>query len=133
MPLPRMTTRRWMIAVMVLGLLLSVGIWVERLIDLASRYRQTAAAFGRREAEAQKEQRERLKIAAALERDAADQGRVAALRESAKNAHDLAEYHAQIAMSRARWTRYYALLKQKYAAAARRPWLFVPPDPPPPE
>ena len=29
--------------------------------------------------------------------------------------------------------RYYAELSRKYALAARRPWLPVPPDPPPPE
>jgi hypothetical protein len=30
-------------------------------------------------------------------------------------------------------TRYHAAMKQKYADAARRPWLPVPPDPPEPE
>ena len=44
--LPRMTTRRWMVAVAVAGLLMAIGLEVRRELRLARRYRAWADAWG---------------------------------------------------------------------------------------
>ena len=105
MPLPRMTTRRWMIALAGVALLLvSIRLW-----RLSSDFRSRAAWHGVQEARF----KDRLEWSRRLahERDFAT--------SSVTYSLDRISYHAA--------------LKGKDERAARRPWLPVPPDPPEPE
>jgi hypothetical protein len=121
-----------MVVIGVIAVLLGGGIWGVDMNRRASAYRQTAAALGRREREARKEQQERLQLAASLDRQAEDQVRMPQFRESAKNAASVAEYHRRLADRRRHEADHYARLRGKYERAAARPWLPVGPDPPEP-
>jgi len=107
MRLPRMTTRRWMIAVAVVGLVLT-GLDLERR---RSRYRGLAAHY--RTLVAGVQEIEGGPLAGKMFRN--PPGKSYAVVES----RDLVQFRRTMAA--------------KYERAARYPWLPVPPDPPPPE
>ena len=106
--LPRMTTRRWMIAVAIVG----VGIGAGMLLVRSRRYAAVAAFHAQGEAEC-------WRIIAA------DEG----------NRLDTAIWKDWLAYARRsrKLFLYHAALRRKYEWAARRPWLPVEPDPPEPE
>jgi hypothetical protein len=110
LPRFRFTVRRLMVAMAIVALLLGGGILGRRSLD----YRRLAAFH--EQMEQRKERAVRgIEILARAANDPADAA--AARRDAA--------YEAQIG-------RHHAALKAKYLRAASRPWLPVPPDPPPP-
>ena len=123
-----MTTRRWMIAVAVVALLLTGA----RLVYLWWHYRSLAAMHASREVnfarQAQQYERKHDWCAqqfaiAALGSDSDRSATWEALATSSgATAHDLR-----------RLAEHASRIKRKYEHAARRPWLPVAPDPPPPE
>ena len=105
MRLPRMTTRRWMIAVAAVAIVLSVAISLLRVERLASEYRRL---YAQHSAETQRYRQEASK----------------ALRlRNARDRYVLASRRAA----------YHAHLEAKYGHAAHSPWLPVEPDPPEPK
>jgi hypothetical protein len=107
MRLPRMTTRRWMIAVAVVGLLMGgavVGyrlmLWHDSFLALATDHGHTGFLYR-------------------------------FLREDLCLGEARAESAEQAALGRR--AAYHEALAEKYRRAARYPWLPVEPDPPPPE
>jgi len=116
-----------MVAVAAVALLLGAGIRCVALFGRAAHYRQTAAALGRREAEARQEQQERLRLAASFDRQADEPARIPRFRESARNASRLAEHHRELAARRGLEADAYASLRRVYERAAVRPWLRVSP------
>jgi hypothetical protein len=107
MRLPRMTTRRWMIAVAILA----VGLATDAL------FRRHLALRQRRQRAAYHEKIEKLVTATIGELDLAARSPKAAAQVRANAA--IRDRHAR--------------LKEKYRRAARYPWLPVEPDPPEPE
>jgi hypothetical protein len=107
---PRMTTRRWMIAVSVVGLLLGSGLWGERLNRLSQAYRVKSVTHARQETLHRRE----LALLRRIERKdpTGSTMRTIALQEA------LIDHHVS-------WAR-------RYKHAAQRPWEFIPPEPPPP-
>jgi hypothetical protein len=133
MRLPRMTTRRWMIVVVIVGLLMG-GV---RLKQRRNRFRFRAQIHEQRAAFYPKLESRERKICAELP------GMIAEL-EKLKRYRGPAEAHltalkVQLDQSRtnlARWTNriaYDAALAHKYQHAARYPWLPLEPDPPEPD
>jgi hypothetical protein len=118
-----------MLAVAVIGLLLAAGISGVEMGRRASNYRQRAAALGRREREARKEQQEGLHLADSLDRQAESQARMPQFQEGARAAAKLAESHRRLAERRGHEADDYAGLRNKYERAAARPWLPVENDP----
>jgi hypothetical protein len=110
MRLPRMTTRRWMVAVAVAAI--GLGAWV--LVVRSREYAVQAGNHGHHEAMCW------LTIHA-YEAD-----------PRSVTVSGPKPVEAIIDQSRRR-AGYYAALKRKYEQAAHRPWLPVEPDPPPPE
>ena len=109
MPSPRMTTRRWMIAVAVV----SLPLWGTQMRERHRELREIAARHALEE-----------RMNRYLLDTAPVDGNVAGVAEE------------RLQMIRERWLRsanYYAAFARKYERAARRPWLPVPPDPSPPE
>lgn len=119
MRMPRMTTRRWMMAVLLAALGLS-GWETERRRQA---YRARATLLGRTEL--------RCKIEVCLATDAIEaDGCCIAIPEgfdpmTAKLPVAAEKYRRRFA--------YYRHLRQKYEAASWHPWLPVEPDPPEPE
>ena len=110
MRLPRMTTRRWMVAVMVVAL----SIATERMRRESFRYRELVERHARLERAFRKN---------------------AALLPLMKPS-DWESLCGQMALSLSRSPEraaYHASLRRKYEHAARYPWLPVEPDPPEPE
>src|SRR4051794_3106327 len=114
MRLPRMTTRRWIVAVAFLGLVMGPGGEVARLIQLAYRFRQ--AAIGCRE------------MAAASRRTAASLG--SAWKEASPE-----KIRRGLRAAEERWIHYgdyHSRFALKYERATMRPWLpiedYDPPD-----
>jgi hypothetical protein len=115
MRLPRMTTRRWMALVAVVGVILT-GIHLRRLRSeylVLSAYCAAKEEISRAHAGWNHASIHRLAISA----NSGEQLRVA--RKSWATEERRVEY--------------FAGLKAKYARAAERPWLPVPPDPPEPQ
>jgi hypothetical protein len=108
MQLPRMTTRRWLIAVAVVAVCLGSGILITR-----SRSYAALCAF---HAEGEKECR---RIVEAFEGRRLDAAVWKDWIAHARRARRLLPYHAA--------------LRRKYELASRRPWLPVEPDPPEPK
>jgi hypothetical protein len=109
MPLPRMSTRRWMIAVAVVAIALGLDRLYER--------RQRALAMARYHRSKEREQR----LALVLPQYHAY---LATLNpESAQS----------ILRGRERQLKWHGELRRVYERAARYPWLLVAPDPPGPK
>ena len=127
MPLPRMTTRRWMIAVAVVGLLLAAPREFARLKRLSRQYEERAINAARRMSHS------RMSASWSDERWVAE---CRAIEETES------KWNTGIPMSigrplrpdlaRARIT-FWEPIRLKYERAARYPWLPVEPDPPEPE
>jgi hypothetical protein len=132
MPRVRFTVRRLIVAIAVIAILLAVGPQIRRTIHLS----RLSAGFARRAAmhdeyesiwrEDERKWREREED----DRQLADQSD---LRSVADFWREQAERSAVRAEKRKALADYHARMKAKYNAAARRPWLDVEPDPPPPE
>jgi hypothetical protein len=113
----RLTTRRWMLAILILGLLLGPGAEVVRLMTMSRRFRQGAIAC-RKIADRSRN------TAAMLARDRNEAG------------GDDVKVRQWLQAGEERWIRYgdhYSRLAPKYDRAARYPWLPLEPDPPAPE
>jgi hypothetical protein len=107
MRLPRMTTRRWMIAIAVMAIGQYGAIVGWRLAV----YRQRAALYG-----------QLAKVSRGFARLPPD--RVIPKGDGR---------FARTARTAAIWAHHYTALSRKYAQASVHPWLFLEPDPPPPD
>ncbi len=105
MRLPRMTTRRLMVAVAVVAIALGIGVITMRMSRTAQIYRQKAAALARAEVSL-------IKLIPEVERNGEDPEWLEVFR---------------------RRLVYAAAMKKKYEDASRYPWLPVEPDPPRPK
>jgi hypothetical protein len=135
MRLPRMTTRRWMVVVVIVGLLMGGVRLKERRSHLLSRaqiHKERAAFYPKLES------RER-QICAEYPRLIAGLKRLQRYRNREPVQSRLEDLTSLLDLSRrnlARWTNrttYYAATAHKYQHVARDPWLPVEPDPPQPE
>ena len=138
MRLPRMTTRRWMIAVAAVALMSSgavAGLRIRRRhVEFLARV-QSHTQMERFCALSEHQQRAYIKTWAdstmlllrMQERFGLDSG---IGKEDARN--ELESFRRKVANWR-RWTSYHTAMARKYRHAARYPWLPVEPDPPPPE
>ncbi len=106
MRLPRMTTRRWMVVVAVVGILSGISVTIMRLNDLKTEYLRKAR---------------RYKLANLAFDDVYEPG----LPLSPEQVRRI-EYGEAM-------THYNGELSRKYERAASRPWVPVEPDPLPPE
>src|SRR5262245_34825675 len=112
MPLPRMTTRRWMVAVAVLALVFGGQATRRRWASLTSTYRAKAVEYSLKA---------RVAELNALVADASSK-----LSDTDPSKFALADSrYRQI-------SEHYLALARKYERAATRPWLPVASDPPPP-
>lgn len=109
MPFPQMTTRRWMIAVAIVSLLLAGEVTRRRWATLSAEYTWRFTLHS---------------LTADIARN------VAAEYASRKPRNEGSEETIAAAL---RSAQHYDRLARQYERAARRPWLPVPPDPPPPE
>jgi hypothetical protein len=103
MRLPRMTTRRWMVAVAAVALLMGIGSEVVRELRLASRYRRLADGY-----------------------------RFVEELNTGKPASFGGTTTIQIAPS-PEWATYYGEMRRNYERAARFPFFPVAADPPEPK
>ena len=113
MRVPRMTTRRWMIAVAVVGLVIGGGVWLKQrrdyFLSLAqSHQKEVASSTARGEA-----LKSRLGCTSGMTIE-----EIMHLHGDYDRMMDRADHHASLA--------------RKYERAARYPWLLVEPDPPEP-
>lgn len=114
MRLPRMTTRRWMIAVAAVAILIQIV----RLS--ATSYDRWQSAYSHQ-------------LFADTMRTNVDAIRRWIARSSSQGAPSAAIAEEKAALARDQeWAEYCAGLATKYRRAARYPWLPVEPDPPPP-
>ena len=114
MRLPRMTTRLWMLAVTVIGLMIGGAVLLKQrrayfLLLAQSHQKEVASSTARGEALKSRFGRTSGMSNEEIMHLHRDYGRMT----------DRAEHHAAMA--------------EKYRQAARQPWLPVEPDPPPPE
>jgi hypothetical protein len=125
-----MTTRRWMIAVAVAGVIAGTLVGGARMEARRQRFSALAKAHSSDEL-----------VARSLEKLAYEQIDTLAAMRKAEEANGnppdpwndvIAQARLQATHSRA-FADYHAILRRKYEAAARRPWLPVPPDPHEPE
>lgn len=106
MRMPRMTTKRWMIAVAVLAAILSRPAYLR---SIARQHEMARVRLGVSD----------LDIYCGLTGgNGEDPSEVAARRQVTEPIHAVARYHSD--------------MEEKYEEAARRPWLLVPADPPSP-
>lgn len=128
MRLPRMTTRRWMVAVAVVASILSAEVTRRRWVDFRKRARDNDAA----------ETFDRFLLAGGSVARPLKDGRAELIRAPRIvrwNGMELERpptpgYDAESLRRRAE---YHARLKEKYRRAAAFPWLLVEPDPPEPK
>jgi hypothetical protein len=113
MRLPRMTTRRWMIAAAVVAVMLAAAAFFRRHLSL----RERGDYHARREGDLAS----RARVLEQLALDFADR-----IPETAAQWRAYAACEAEIGA-------WHARLKEKYRHAARYPWLAIEPDPPEPE
>ena len=172
MRLPRMTTRRWIIAVA--GVATALGfVQAIRLERRRVQYQEAAQLFAALEARLKQSAASHSSLADALDECVGKEVRLSAsstraavdvriseplermpgayiesselpfvslfrslaeqsAAEALRHAEDAVEQRA-VAAAAEREAAYYLRLKQKYEWAARRPWLSVSPDPPPPK
>jgi hypothetical protein len=105
MELPRMTTRRWVVTVVISAALLSIFVEINRELKLASQYRLRASGHSLLESV----------YKGTIFRGT---GRAAGTYAHGTANPELAAYHAE--------------MRRKYENAAARPWLAIEPDPPSP-
>ena len=112
--IPRMTTRRWMIAVAAIGLMIGGGVWLEQRRD----YFLTLARSHQKE------------VATSTARGKALKSRFGGT--SGMTNEEIMHIHRDYdrMMDRAD---HHASLARKYEHAAGYPWLLVEPDPPEPD
>lgn len=135
MRLPRMTTRRWIVVVVIVGLLM-VGVRLEQrrrlFLSRAQVHEQRAASDPKLESRERKICAEYPVLIAELERLQRDKDR-----EPARPRLEILKVGLDRSRRNlARWANrfaYYEAMAHKYQHAARYPWLAVEPDPPPPE
>jgi len=114
---PRMTTRRWMIAVAVVAVAAGTLVEVMKVSDLAAYYREKSAEHCMWEA---------------VHRESAERFRGLWLKAIEDRDPEYDDYRETREWDRRR-VEYHAAMTKKYEQAALNPWLPVPPDPPPPE
>jgi hypothetical protein len=136
MRLPRMTTRRWMILVGLVGLTLFGSIIAMRMSRRAKSYQSRASIWRQEEAGA------RQHLAYCRKQLDGTERAVSQLRARSHNLYQPEELARKIAADAAWWranarhteavVAYCASMRRKYEHAVRYPWLAVPPDPPRP-
>lgn len=133
MQFARITTRRWMVAVAGTGLFAGAGVTAQRLVETRSERLAIATSYG--------------DLAASFKRGLKDaELNVTTEQHTLELSPDLVALRGgkefqqkRIAsgISDVQWLKryivYYDRMHDKYHAAARRPWLVVPPDSPPSE
>ena len=136
MRMPRMTTRRWMIVVAIVGLLMSVRCPAQAKAEPPSVSSSISRAAGGFRSEVGESRKTNLFGVPRADRRARE---ARALQRSRARSISLGGPEIRLDQSRsnlARWTNriaYYAAMTHKYQYAARYPWLPVEPDPPEPE
>lgn len=131
MRLPRMTMRRWMIAVAVVAALLGAELARRRIREyrfMASEYKIEAVYHARSSRDSRKAHRRWIDSAQDTEGKAGETDDVtlrAFYIERVSEARSSAESEAALAQ-------YQEAMRKKYERAAGRPWESVPPDPPEP-
>ncbi|MDR3619031.1 MAG: hypothetical protein P4L85_06735 [Paludisphaera borealis] len=105
---PRMNTRRWMLVVAIVGLVLAAGIQVERLFRLRSEYLAKRSHFAEKELLAEK-------------------AKTAALRGVVSGTYE-SEEALKYAKTFELLARRYGRLRAKYERASWHPWIAVVPD-----
>lgn len=144
MPVPRMTTRRWMIAVIAVAILLALVTEHGRLSHISEHYaaqgrmhrtRKQAAERNRGlfEAAIPRRMQEAAWLEEALKGPLFNERDGELARERASKASEYVRAWRERERQFAAEARYHEALEAKYAQAARRPWFAVAPDPPPPE
>ena len=135
MRLPRMTTRRWIVVVVIVGLLMG-GVRLKqrrnRLLSRAQFYAERAAFYPKLESRERRICAEYPRLIAVLER----LQRYTNRETVGSRLEDLKSRLDQSHRNLARWTNrtaYYLAMAHKYQDAARYPWLPVEPDPPEPK
>ena len=123
MRLPRMTTRRWMIAVAVVGLLIGGCIGGVRLKRWHDHFLHRARYHALMEVANWKAEHAHHELG--LQFYGLDPGSESVRAVRAKGSRNIAFF--------SRMAIYHAAMDRKYEYAARHPWLQVEPDPPPPE
>jgi hypothetical protein len=123
MRLPRMTTRRWMVAVAVVAFLIAGTIEVPRLWNVRRNYLALAEWYGDRETRLHENTQMRFLLERARRRSAEESASVPS--EVEKRIQD------RIARMDEMGT-YYGQIRAKYERGARYPWLPLEPDPPMP-
>ena len=131
MPLPRMTTRRWMIAVAVAAFAIAACLESTKLVAVsAERWRlaryYTGSAASHREFAALGERSARNLRQTAEQHRAAGRSDWSILESAALTVQRQSEHQRGVAADSAHKS-------ARYSRAARRPWLPVPPDPAEPE
>jgi hypothetical protein len=112
-PLPRMTTRWWMIVVAVVALVLAAELTRQRLTNISSAYRRWALMH---------------------QHEADDASGNALLSDAAyRRGQPPDPKYAQWSVRSRRLAEFHSAMMRKYEWAARHPWLRVPPDPPMPK
>ena len=131
MRLPRMTTRRWMIAAAVVGALAWVGVTAWKIRRNFLHYRNRIAYAKSMETEVAR----RLANAKAglryVEFAMSPKGK--SLNEPPKTLPRRTANWTSLIALRKRQIAYYQQMQAKYERASRHPWLPVPPDPPEPK
>jgi hypothetical protein len=134
MRLPRMTTRRWMVIVVIVGVVMGAIVGGVRLKRRHSYFLARVQSHAEREDDC----RERKRLFDALEWNSAaeiewktkDKQGGSPEVARAKRTRALVHDHKERAT---RGIAYHAAMAQKYRYAARYPWFPVEPDPPEPE
>ncbi len=138
MRLPRMTTRRWMILMVIVAI--AFGAEMMRRREVAYHARANRYALEEAETRASCEMADRsaaeyMKHLREIQ-DFAESGG-AAFRANWKPIIESATRSATMASDQAerchRWAAHWGALRAKYERAARRPWLLAEPDPPWPD
>ena len=128
MRLPRMTTRRWMVAVALVALALASGIGLHRILRLRRLYRSRAEMY------AQGEQGVRSMLVLyerAREGPAGHRSLGApAAPDGDASGRIMLRYRPEAVAYQLKLLGRFAALREKYERAAANPWLPVDPDPP---
>lgn len=134
MPLPRMTTRRWMVVVAVVGAISAAGAEMIRLKRAASAFPARVAYHASQQSlneflvtSSKAEEVQFRRFYAEMRREGVDRA------EADKLEREMTEDRRREVLNLTRKIDHHRRMKTKYLAAARRPWLPVPPDPPPPK
>lgn len=136
-----MTTRRWMIAVAAVALLVGSGIEGRRLYNLSKSYRarairaeqdeQRSRTYVKEYAQDCEEWSKRVRDTQLEIKEFAHRPEIVnLLLDTLKGEEDLERHSLEYTEQFATIADYFAALKRKYRRAARYPWLSVAPDPP---